>query len=242
MRYQIASDLHIEYLDGAKASDFIEKKSDILVLAGDIGSLYKIDQLTQFLKELNEFKKIIYIPGNHEFYMVKGYKPKPFNQLIKSLFELEKVIPNLVVLNCGTINIDGINFVGCTLWSDIGENSLPKYRVRIYGFSHIVYNQQYQKNLNFLKRTLQYQYPNTVVVTHYPPVDLVDNSSKNKFKYLYRNNLDYMIDKENMSIWNFGHIHINHSLIKNGVRLITNQKGRTKDDVQDFEKIFEIEL
>lgn len=232
LKYQLASDLHIEYLDNPKASDFIKKNADILVLAGDIGSLYKIEQLETFLKELSDFEKILYVPGNHEFYMVKDIKPKPFNHLLRDLFELEKRIPNLIVLNQNSIIIDDIEFIGCTLWSNLGDNFFPKYRVRIYGFSNIVYQQQYTKNLQWLTRTLKSSVTqNRVVITHYPPID---KSYRDKFSYLYGNNLEYLIKPSNMLVWNFGHIHHNYMYSHNNVLIVTNQTGRVKDNVQDY--------
>jgi predicted phosphodiesterase len=236
LKYQLASDLHIEYLENPKASDFIKKNADILVLAGDIGSLYKINQLETFLKELNEFEKILYIPGNHEFYMIRDVKPKPFNHLLKDLFDLEKRIPNLIVMNCNSVIIDDIEFLGCTLWSNLAQNFFPKYRVRIYGFTNIVYQQQYDKNLQWLKKTLNTStVKDRVVITHYPPLHLTD---RDKFPYLYSNNLEHLIKLSNMLVWNFGHIHVNHMFTKNDVLLVTNQTGRIKDNVSDYVRDF----
>lgn len=236
VKYQLASDLHIEYLDNPKASDFIKKNADILVLAGDIGSLYKLDQLERFLKELSDFEKILYIPGNHEFYMVRDIKPKPFNHLLRDLFDLEKRISNLIVMNCNSVVINDIEFLGCTLWSNLGQNFFPKYRVRIYGFTNIVYQQQYDKNLQWLKKTLSASVnPNRVVITHYPPVNL---ATRDKFSYLYSNTLEHLIKLSNMIVWNFGHIHKNHMFTKNNVLLVTNQTGRVKDNVKDYVRDF----
>ena len=245
LRYQLASDLHIEYLDDPLASDFIKKKANVLVLGGDIGSLYKLDQLEKFLNELHAFEKILYIPGNHEFYTVKNIKQKPYNQLLDDLYGLEQRITNLYVLNCKSMIIDDIEFIGCTLWSNIGTNFFPKYRVRIYGFNNIIYQQQYEKHLNFLKKALTtYTHgisdqSNRVVVTHYPPVDL---ETRTKFAYLYANNLTNMILSKNMKVWNFGHIHVNHMYFIDRVLMVTNQTGRAKDHVQDYVKDFIVTL
>lgn len=240
-KFQIASDLHIEYLERVSAKDLIKKVADILVLGGDIGSIYKMEQLETFLNELSEFKKIIYIPGNHEFYMVKGIKAKPFNQLLRDLYELETRIPNLVVLNCNTYVVDDLRFIGCTLWSDIGTEFFPRFRVRIYGFNNIVYQQQHSKNLNFLRKSLaEKTVHNNIVVTHYPPIDLTSSvtNAKDKYRYLYRNNLNNMIQFQHMKVWNFGHIHVNHMLFINDVLLVTNQKGRIKDKIADYGRDF----
>ena len=72
-KFQIVSDLHIEYRNDQipEPLDYITPTAEILILAGDIGSLYKYKQLVGFLEKLCVyFKYVVYIPGNHEFYMV----------------------------------------------------------------------------------------------------------------------------------------------------------------------------
>ena len=49
MKLQIASDLHLEYFD-SEMSNLIQPVGDILILAGDIGSLYNVKQLESFFK------------------------------------------------------------------------------------------------------------------------------------------------------------------------------------------------
>ena len=45
--------------------------NDILILAGDIGSLYKIKQLTNFFNTIQSYyKHILYVPGNNEYYRI----------------------------------------------------------------------------------------------------------------------------------------------------------------------------
>ena len=52
---QISSDLHIECVndDNIDPLQYITPSADILILAGDIGSLYKIKQLKNFIKQLS---------------------------------------------------------------------------------------------------------------------------------------------------------------------------------------------
>ena len=58
---QIVSDLHIEqYEDVPNPLDFITPSADILILAGDIGSFYRIQQLIDFLKALCSYFKIVF--------------------------------------------------------------------------------------------------------------------------------------------------------------------------------------
>src|SRR6056300_571740 len=84
VRIQIASDLHIEYdNDGiVDPLNYITPSADVLVLAGDIGSFYKYEQLHNFLSRISEyFKYVIYVPGNHEYYQPSGYKHMKYNDL-----------------------------------------------------------------------------------------------------------------------------------------------------------------
>ena len=111
MNIQVASDLHIEYIkeDIIKVENLIEPKSPILVLAGDIGSLYRFDQLFNFLKDLSKlFKYILYVPGNHEFYMLSNIKPLPFRILLNRLYQMENDINNLYILNKSSVIIDDL--------------------------------------------------------------------------------------------------------------------------------------
>ena len=66
----LLSDLHLEI--GREGPDYetfcITPKADILALLGDIGTLNE-DRLFRFLKQqTSQFSKVLYLPGNHEFY------------------------------------------------------------------------------------------------------------------------------------------------------------------------------
>ena len=108
MRFQIASDFHIEKKDkDIDISELIKPSAPYLILAGDVGSLYKYDQLKDFLEKICKlYIKVFYIPGNHEFYTIKGISGIPFYQLIRNLHNLEKIIDNLEILNRKIIKID----------------------------------------------------------------------------------------------------------------------------------------
>jgi len=59
LQFQVVSDLHIEYENDNTVDPFeyITPVGDVLVLAGDIGSLYKMDQLKDFIDKITKYFK-----------------------------------------------------------------------------------------------------------------------------------------------------------------------------------------
>jgi predicted phosphohydrolase len=248
--FQIVSDLHIErFKDDVDPFQYIKKEADVLVMAGDIGSLYRLPQLTLFLKKLcDSFTQVLFVPGNHEYYTLREVEwKKSFKTLQIDLKIIEKSIPNLTVLHRKTVMIGDVCIAGCTLWSQ-PSISVPNYIVRIDGFRTRQYKRQHQEDLCFLHRTIkQCKKSGTklAVITHHPPsFSLMKKKGRRKDKYrsLYVTNLDYMISKENMAVWVSGHIHFNSDIMKNGTRLVSNQLGKRKDHVTDFNQSLVVEI
>jgi predicted phosphodiesterase len=109
MRIQIASDLHLEYLEqkfpayrGVEQTD-----ADVLILAGDVASGTRVFDLFADWP-----CPIVFVPGNHEFYQAR------VDDVLKE-FELRAVMyPGIKVLAPGTVQIADVRFIGCTLWTD----------------------------------------------------------------------------------------------------------------------------
>lgn len=244
MNIQIVSDLHIEYKNDniPDPLEFIIPSAKILVLAGDIGSLYKIKQLEGFLLKLcPHFEVVIYIPGNHEYYMTQNIQPLPMYKLIDRLFEIEKRIPNLYILNQTSVVIANVCFTGCTLWSNAQVN-IPKFIVRIHGMNNEIYRKKFESDVKYINNMIEYCHKNDlklVVMTHYCPTYEIINEYKKKDKFisLYVSELDHLLDKQKISVWCCGHIHRNFDIIsKGGTRVVGNQRGKPRDKIRDFKK------
>jgi predicted phosphohydrolase len=242
--FQISSDLHIEYNEKKpNPFDYITPSADILILAGDIGSLYKIDQLTSFLDTLSKvFKIILYVPGNHEYYTMKKYENESMVILEKRLHGLQKVIKNLYVLNNSSVKINDICILGCTLWSN-PTITIPNFIVKIFGMTTKIYKNKHNKDVKYIKNMIEYckkKKLKLLVVTHYPPTRKVIKYrliNKDKYLSLYVNDLDHLLDKKNVHTWVSGHIHQNYDFkTENGCRVIGNQKGKIKEKILDYKK------
>ena len=102
MKLGILSDLHLSQgdlpLPGAGA--------DMVILAGDIARPARAIAWASRIP-----RPVLYVPGNHEFYgsSIEG-----------ALAELKRLAAgtNVRVLDCEETLVDGVRFLGATLWTD----------------------------------------------------------------------------------------------------------------------------
>lgn len=252
--FQIASDLHIEYKNNLHVDplSLITPSADILILAGDIGSFYKFNQLKTFLIRLCKyFKLVLYVPGNCEYYRQKNYPIQKMKVLFSRFKHLENIINNFYILNRSSLEFGDICIVGCTLWSN-PLVKIPNYIVRINEMTTQNYFKNYMNDLEYIKTMIDYSIKNKktlIVITHYcPSYSIIMNSTneekkKDYYISLYANNLDYLLKKEYVHTWISGHIHINYDTYSDGgTRLVGNQLGKSKDNIQNYSKNFTINV
>lgn len=236
---QVASDLHIErqYPQAPVVSDFLTPSADVLILAGDIGSLYYPDQLTVFLKScVEKFNIVLYVPGNHEFSVLPRSGPllprkwpffalkrkgtprtSKYQQLLQNLVKMVAGInqplttPKLFLLNNESVVIGKHLFIGSTFWSRAVEYN-P--RSPIAGIDKQAYNKLHQEARKYLDQMLQMgelgKYK-PIVITHYPP------SANGTLKSWWERDpttMLYYSDSEDLlqraTIWISGHTHYNY--------------------------------
>lgn len=111
MNLQLASDLHLE----RDPTFQLQPQAEILVLAGDIGSYQPGSRLLEADWGLSRFsqgwRQVLYVPGNHE------YDHQPWPETRERLREAAQTA-GLTWLDREVVCIDGVRFLGCTLWAD----------------------------------------------------------------------------------------------------------------------------
>ncbi len=135
MKIAICSDLHLEFaplvLENTEGADVLILSGDIAIAADldpyidlDIDGLAhmfartKSQEFHEFFQDCAaKFKHVVYVAGNHEHY--HGDFPKTIPHLKAML----SYIPNLYILDKETIYIDGVTFVGSTLWTDMNKSN-----------------------------------------------------------------------------------------------------------------------
>jgi predicted phosphodiesterase len=235
MRLHVLSDLHIEF------SNYLIpiQDADALVLAGDIGNgLAGILYAAQYKKY---YKHVIYVAGNHEFY---GH------HLSQMSIELAKFAEQygIIFLDNSNVKIDGISFIGATLWTDFQLYSekpehiayfMNKGAASLNDFSQIRYGTFWFNPVDCAKMSLNSQEyiknaltnnigKKNVVVTHHCP-----SSKSISQKYLgnhinpcFANNLDSLVEKAD--IWIHGHTHDSFDYPLGKCRVICNPRGYSK--------------
>jgi len=112
MRLLVLSDLHLEFseLEVPANIDF-----DVAILAGDIiapGS--NAIEWSRRPSTLGRAGNIVLVPGNHEYYRRVMHDEL---SLMRAAAQ-GTTNPALHVLDCNDVVIDGVRFLGCTLWTD----------------------------------------------------------------------------------------------------------------------------
>ncbi len=280
MRIQLVSDLHLEFAD-----IFIknENKADVLILSGDIlvaddfhnqpASLSWADvrdsgydrskrtlRYRDFLKRVSfEFPHVIYIMGNHEHYHGKFDLSA---DLIRNTLGLLN-IHNIYLLDNDTKDIDGVRFVGGTMWTDCNKgdpmtqyhleqcmNDFRIIRIAKEGFRKFLPARtitEHIKTRDYIKTVVEGTDADmpVVVCTHHAPSALSIHEMY-KHDHLmnggYYSDLSHMlIDQPKIKLWTHGHMHQCFDYKLGDVRVVCNPRGYN-DENKDFNPNFIIEV
>ncbi len=109
MKVLVLSDLHLEF--GAPLHLDVDADYDIVVLAGDIHS--PGTKAVQWACRDSTFggRPVLLVPGNHEYY--SRVLPTELQQMRSAARN-----SNVHLLSRDVVTIDGVRFIGCTLWTD----------------------------------------------------------------------------------------------------------------------------
>lgn len=200
---EVISDTHLNMQRYSREQ--IEKifpgNSPNLILAGDIGdpdekSLYMAINIA-----CSKYKRVIYIPGNHEFYQrIPGSKKTPASTLAW-FRSLENKWNNFHFFYRRTEVYDGVRIIGATGWSTAPNDSTWSLTISEEG----------RKDREFIEQAISKSKEPVLVVTHYPPtLRILQDNFKNKLtQYNYAQDLEYMF-RYPVHTWIFGHVHQTH--------------------------------
>ncbi len=280
MKIQIVSDLHLEFAD-----IFIknEHNADVLVLSGDIlvaddfhnqpadlkiadvpesgyGRARRAIRYRDFLSRVSfQFPHVIYVMGNHEHY--HGKFDLSADLIRTTLGYLN--IQNVYLLDNDTKDIDGVRFVGGTMWTDCNKgdpmtqyhleqcmNDFRIIRIAKEGFRKFLPARtitEHVKTRDYIKNVVEGTDADmpVVVCTHHAPSALSIHEMY-KHDHLmnggYYSDLSHMLmDQPKIKLWTHGHMHQCFDYQLGDVRVVCNPRGYN-DENPNFNSNFIVEV
>lgn len=232
------SDIHFEFRRENHAWEpdninFEDKTDRILVLAGDIGAVGDVRMCVKYYSMF--YKHVIFVPGNHEYY---GTDFRTQRESYLSMFD---GIDNIHVLEKSGVVIDGVLFVGGTMWSDMHNDPfnlcyIHKYindfrTIRVDGdpISAAVMKNEYNSTVDAIRKSLkEHTDKKKVVVTHFPPSSTCRDTYKYPImdivgSYFYPDVPEDLF--EMADYWIYGHSHDDIRTVIHDCKIVSNQIG-----------------
>jgi predicted phosphodiesterase len=238
MKLNVLSDLHLS----RGALPIPANDADVVVLAGDIARPREaVSWASGFAKP------VLYVPGNHEFYG---------GSIAGTVAELKRLSAGtgIRVLDNDEALIDGVRFLGTTLWTDfmlLGEGEKRQAAMQeaqrfMRDFSSIRVGEVlftpeasaalFTQHAAWLESRLAERHcGSTVVITHHAPSpqSIHPRFAGSLLNACFVSDAERLIDGSRARLWIHGHTHDSFDYVVNGTRVLCNARGYAKNDVNE---------
>lgn len=235
MRLRILSDLHLEHQN--PLPDLWDREDyDVIIAAGDLHG-----SCAQAVEILAPFGPSVFVPGNHEHFGHILQDNLQTGRALATKTQVSFLARDIVV-------IDGVRFIGATLWTDyalyrttkhsmvIAGQSLDDHRVIKYreASGHIARfmpwhtRAEHLADLMFLAQTLAEPFDgHTVVVTHHLPSNrsIAPRFASSVLNPTFASDLDHIIEQFQPALWVHGHTHNVSDYQIGKTRIVCNPRG-----------------
>jgi Icc-related predicted phosphoesterase len=238
-RLRVISDLHLELLERRERRDGVLASvlralgpchpDDVLVVAGDLGSVVRTDQRDHYVRALRSMKAAfpttLVVGGNHEMMGAAGDLDAAEASLRAACEEA-----GVTCLQRDTVRVGGITIAGCTLWSPVTPTAFARMMDSKHVFtSHAQALAAHARDAAWLEGALATGVD--VVVTHHLPTlaavhaRFLDDSDMNT------GFVAPLLDRGGPlpRVWVCGHTHEAFAGDVNGVRVLCNPLGYTDE-------------
>ena len=253
MKFRVVSDLHLEFgsLVLPEGDDV-----DVLLLAGDVCvAAYLQEQRNEdtarkhkkacrkfFDEECVKYKKVFYIPGNHEHYTGVYEETLP---ILKDFLR----DTNVDVVDRAWLDLDEeVRLYAGTLWTDMNNDDWFAKRAAKDGMNdfHIIHVDtpvqakftpersiiEHRITVDDLKNGLNTDHK-IVVMTHHCPTTVVHPKyARSPTNPAYGSDLSKLIlDHPNIKLWVHGHMHDSFDYMVGDCRVVCNPRGYHKHEL-----------
>ncbi len=239
--FRLMSDLHLEFRGNSKWSAHLAMKetpADVLILAGDIGIADRGEMYAFLDVACSHYPDVIMVMGNHEHYGGDFLKTE------ETIRNCTETLPNFHLLERSYIDLDGVRYIGASLWTDFHNDDpliklhlskfMSDYRVIRFGDRQVLPDDVYENHvasLTYIKGILSLPFDGSkVVITHHAPHE---NSVASKYKHETDTNYGYYTDLTDVlgqsKYWLHGHMHEYCEYEVNGTTVIANPWGYPRE-------------
>lgn len=250
MKIRYMSDLHLEFEDYDKNGKIVfpntyfsvppqeDDAETILVLAGDIAVIEKPHTYMDFFEKVGlQFKEVLYVPGNHEYYGHATIQTAHL-KLKQQLLDV-----NVRVLVDESVKLGDTYFYGTTLWTDFNNNDpllmlsaniMSDYRQIVevdnkgnyFKLRPSTVFHTHKKSLDKLESFLANNL-NSVVITHHLPSFKSVNPMYHgdMYNHFYYSDLDRLMVDYKPTLWFHGHTHESCDYVFFDTRVLCNPRG-----------------
>ncbi|CAK7223315.1 hypothetical protein SBRCBS47491_005166 [Sporothrix bragantina] len=251
---QVLSDLHLEVCTQYATFKVTPTGAPYLVLAGDIGRLIDYEPLLGFLAGLVvSYRRVFYVLGNHEFYTMtydqgiseaQRLEKEPILEGKVSILHRTRWDEDLA--DVGNNDAPRLIILGCTLWTQVVPEAHDAVCRSVSDFKYIrdwsvdSHNRMHNEEVAWLHQQVDALHKEAsdeaeskkrtvIIVTHHVPS--VEGTSQPKYAaspWASAFATELVVPAgawDGVSTWIFGHTHYSNDFVREGVRLVANQRG-----------------
>lgn len=240
MKLNVLSDLHLSL----GALDVPDNAADVVILAGDIARPADAMAWARNLR-----KPVFYVAGNHEFYGAT---------LDATLAELQALSrgTNVRVLDDDAVTLDGVRFLGTTLWTDFlllgpdrrdfamreGQRFLRDFtRIRTSDAPPTLFTPEdaaarFDRHARWLACELDKPFAGpTVVITHHAPspASVHPRFAGSPINACFVSDAEHLLGADRVHLWIHGHTHDSFDYDVQGTRVVCNPRGYARNGVNE---------
>lgn len=249
MKLHILSDLHLS----VHGLEIPRTEADVVILAGDIA---RPEAAVAWASRFAQ--PVLYVAGNHEFYggSIRGTMQELKQRCASTCIQ---------VLDSDESIINGVRFLGTTLWTDFmlfgageqREQAIEQARAFTRDFSRIRTDPAsatpfspddavalFKRHVSWLKTKLDELFPGpTVVITHHAPSrrSIHPRFTNSLLNVCFIADVEFLMGAERVVLWIHGHTHDSFNYAVNGTHVVCNPRGYARNGVNE-NALFEPEL
>ena len=257
------SDIHVEFWKPNKIERFIGKfvpplptdDETVVVIAGDLGLAHKQETWLRVLNSLSKrFQAVVYVEGNHFFYK---------NDFFSRIHELKGMVTlpgNVYFLENESVEINGVVFIGATLWTDFMGRDFFKMQYARKGMNDFELIKkvdglrvrpedtvdQFDVSKKYIFETIKNTGgKKTVVVTHHgiSPQSIHERFKGDSLNCAFMTDLTSEVTEHGPDIWVHGHTHDSFDYMLGRTRVIVNPFGyKDVEENRQYDKELVVEL